>query len=396
MTFLSNVPVDFKDLVKKSLPIQKRGAAWLDWNYTAISPIRELNADFNAYNLELIFNNTYTVQAKAMQPLLNDVFDPNLRGITITTNNDVNDYVGFTVNWPDYLQHGNYLSIIDSVIGRYLYLGVQYDVDVYVSGVVMEADVYLTNLTAALVGIEFLTDEEIWAVFYLWNQLYGAGLIADFSRLQLLSKTSKLNTLKDFFAPATVMVEEVNGGAGIGFNKWGINSEDGISYTRMGTVMSTLITDKDNYCSLVYISKAGDGDAENVYGVIQGNNYDYMEANYVALDFESAKGLNTDAVTTQTLIEASDTLGVYLSYVEAGTANLMKDGVDIGAGYATGGAFATPTLEKFINALNNAATPTNFSNAYVGTIAEIDSSLSVTNRVFVSQVIKEYNRRIGR
>jgi hypothetical protein len=392
---LSKAKIDFKDTTRKLLPISKRGATWLDWNYTAISPIMELNSQFQELNLNLIFNNSYSIQSKAMQPLLNDLFDPNLRGISLTTNNSNVDFIGFTVNWPDYLAHGNYDTILDGFLRRYLYMGVQYDIDVVVTGVTTEADTYLTNLDAALVGNEILTDEEIWAVIYMWNQFYGASLLSDFASLHLVSKTSKLNALKDFFI-GQVLIEEINGGAGIGWDKNGFSSDDDLSYLRNGTNMSALITDEDNHCSVVQVSRAGTKDSQIPYGVEAGTNHDFIKTNHVALTMDSQKGLDSDGGIQPTISDVSKFEDIFMSYVDGGLGNLMIGEENAGTAYAVSAGYVLPTLNKFICAHNDDSVVGNWSDAKVCTLAEVDSGLGESNRIFVNRVLKEYNRRIGR
>ena len=392
---LSTAKIDFKDVTYKLLPISKRGDTWLDWNYSATSPISKLNSRFQDLNLNLVFNNSYSIQTKAIQPLLNDLFDPNLRGISLTTYNDPTEFKSFTINWPDYLEHGNYDSIIDTFIQRYLYVGVQYDISIVVTGVTTEADTYLTDLDAALVAGETLTDEEIWAVIYMWNQFYGAGLLSEFASLHLVSRSSKLNAVKDFFL-GQILIEEVNGGAGIGWDKNGFSSDDDLSYLRNGQNMSTLITDEQEHCSVVQVSRAGTGDDQVHYGVEAGNNQDYFEADHVALALDSQKGLAADGGVQPTMSDISKFENIFMSYATGGNGNLLIGEDLAGADYSINAAYVLPTLNKTICAHNDDSVIGKWSDAKVCTIAEIDCGLTASNRLFVNRVLKEYNRRNSR
>ena len=223
MAILNNIPADFKDLIRKASPISKRGDTWLDWNYTAISPIRNLNARFNTLVESLVFNNSYSIQTMAFEPLLNDLFDPNLRGINVESYDDPTNFTNFKIQWPDYLEYGEYEAVIHDAISRYLYLGLKYEIEVYAyGGTAPEFVAYLDEIESNLGSDETLTDEEIWAVIYVWNQLSGSGILSDFSRLHLMSKTNKTNALIDFLDPVGTSLTEVGT---VSFDRYGLRAD---------------------------------------------------------------------------------------------------------------------------------------------------------------------------
>lgn len=387
MAQLRNIPTDWRDLVRKAMPIDKRGATWLDWNYAAIAPQRALNAEFQLFAEGILFNNSVSVQEKAIKELLNDLYDPSLRGITITTDNDPTVFTNVNINIPDYLAYGNYEKIFRRALERYLYMGVQLSFNTYTyGGTAPEFVAYLDALEAGLGVGDVLQDREIWAVIYLWNQLYGSGLISDFKRLHLISPTNKANSLIDFMDPVSTALLEVPNGGAISHGVKGISS-DGLAYINTQFIPSAEISSLNNYATVLIVSDENIDISAYDLGVINGTNFDWINLS----NGTAFKAGSTDFVTFTDLGK-----GAYIHYNIGGSQDILKcDSVITTTRVNTGGALST--IPKYLcttNAGGIAGTPKSL-NVY-STYGEIDAAVSSTNRIFINRVLKEYNRRIGR
>ncbi len=381
----------FKDLVKKALPISKRGATWIDWNNTATSPVRYVNDLFYAKELDLEFFSRHSASTKTIPMLLNDLYDPFHRNISVTVINDTSVQDGFTINVPTYIAFGNWEELMQATLDRYLYLGVTGSFQTYDSGVSHEAEDYLNQLESNLVGDEVLTDTEIWAVQFVYNQLKGAGILQDFAILHLYSQSSKINAEVDFMSPGTGLIEIPSGGSA-DWNVKGIAS-DGLAYYRSGKVLNTLISDVENHCAVLHISEdSGQSSDKREYGVRIAAIEDSFSARFNANNLRYRVNSGNDFELPNT-----NAVGAYMTYVDSARANIIKDGVVLSvSGFDIGVPVGMPAGEDYINAANSLGSPFGKSKNRICTWGRIDSSLNDTNRKFVNQILTEYNNRLNR
>jgi hypothetical protein len=380
----------FRDLVLKALPISKRGASWIDWNYTATSPIRYVNDLFYQRALDLDALNSHSISTKSIPELLNDLYDPFHRNITVTNDNVLANTNCYYINVPTYLAFGDYEEIMQDTLNKFLYIGLIGTFQTYATGVAHEGEDYLNELVSNLVGDEILTNNEIWAVQYVYNQLKGASLLTDFATLHLYSQSSKINAEVDFMSPTSAGLIEVPASDGMDWNKLGTKSL-GTAYYRTGNLMSALISDVDNNCSVLYISEDAGVVGVNDFGIVQGSNTNHFASEQAANSMRFRSGQSDDVDVANT-----SALGGYLMYTDTGVSNILKGSDIVGVDQAINVASAVPTIEDFVNALNNGGTPINHSGNRIGTWGRINASWNAINRKFVNNVLIEYNNRLNR
>ena len=81
--------IDFQHIVYNLTPFFKRTAALLDWLYSLIRPLKEVNNGFVSFVSNTEYNLTFTSETNVLERFLNDQFDPVSRGIFITNINEV-------------------------------------------------------------------------------------------------------------------------------------------------------------------------------------------------------------------------------------------------------------------------------------------------------------------
>lgn len=381
--------VNFSDVLRKVMPESKRGSKWLDWNNSLASPIRYINGLYYDKEVELDFFNSYSIQSKPMNQLLNDVYDPFHRGIFITQNNDPSNQVHFTVSIPDYLTYGNYEEIISSTLRKYLYDGIYYEFATYVSGVTHEASAYLTQLVSGLSGGDVLTDTEIWAVQNLYNKLKGSGLLSNFVKLHLISQSNKVNSLVDFINPSTGEMDEVGA---LTHTIYGLSSPGAGNYIETNFTPSTDISDPDNWCTVLHISKEGSFANEYILGSRNGSTASYVRMDKLSKELITAKGSTSNLINTPN----STSKGAYMFYIDSGEQNIIKNGSVIATNTAVSSA-ALSTNEEFLLDFNDSGSPFgSTSSDTVSTYAQIDSALDAIDRIYINKVLTEYNDRLKR
>jgi len=81
--------VDFQHIAYNLAPHFKRTAAFLDWLYSLVRPLKEINLGFVSFVNNTEYNLTFTSETNVLERFLNDQFDPVSRGIFITNINEV-------------------------------------------------------------------------------------------------------------------------------------------------------------------------------------------------------------------------------------------------------------------------------------------------------------------
>lgn len=392
---MGTVFTSFRDLAIKALPTSKRGSTMLDFTQTAVSSVREFNEVFYTAALDFDFFAKHSVQAKTLPSFLNDLYDPVNRNISISQDNDPASLNHFTINFPTYLAFGNYEEVIRTALSRYLYVGILYDFNTFNAGTT-EASIYLTELESNLAAGDYLTDTEIWAVQFLYSALAGADVLQYVNRLHLISPTNKTNSLIDFIDPTGTTMTEVAGAGGITHSEKGLKG-DNVAYINTNWNATAEISDVDNWITALYISEDGAGTDGSVDVGVTDNatspqSFAYLIAKNPAPNGQSHRGGTLDSRTYST----STPVGSHIQYTDQGDHGVLKDGVQVLEEVAIDGSSVLPNKQTYLLAENANGTAANFSVNTVATWGEIDNELSGQLRIFVSDVITEYNNRLKR
>jgi len=75
--------VDFIELIKQNVPAKLCKTKLLAWIKALISPILQLHSDFTSYRAECDYFVNHTFQVIYLEKILNDIYDPDDRGIYI-------------------------------------------------------------------------------------------------------------------------------------------------------------------------------------------------------------------------------------------------------------------------------------------------------------------------
>ena len=81
--------IDFQHIAYNLTPYFKRTAAFLDWLYSLLRPLKEINLDFTSFVSKTDYALTFTSETNVLERFLNDQFDPITRGIFISNIDEV-------------------------------------------------------------------------------------------------------------------------------------------------------------------------------------------------------------------------------------------------------------------------------------------------------------------
>lgn len=81
--------INFQHIAYNLTPHFKRNSAFLDWIYSLVKPLADINGAFNNFHNSKEYALTFTSETNVLERFLNDQFDPVSRGIFITTINEV-------------------------------------------------------------------------------------------------------------------------------------------------------------------------------------------------------------------------------------------------------------------------------------------------------------------
>jgi hypothetical protein len=84
---MSVFDIDFNELVKQLVPVRLRRPKTMRWLRCLMVPIAELHATFASNRRDNLYWARHNTQVVYLQAVLNDTFDPSLRGIYITDGN---------------------------------------------------------------------------------------------------------------------------------------------------------------------------------------------------------------------------------------------------------------------------------------------------------------------
>ncbi len=160
---MSKFDVDYKKLSTLLLPMCMRRERIMALAQTVIAGVRVLNTEFAKFRSDQEYRLTHNGQTCYLRAVLNDTFDPILRGITITENesNEDNGIVLYKEETgkfhmlPNYAETGNASTLYRYGYNGVLRYGFWINIPAYLDGKDIEARVRAVANQYKLAGMRF-------------------------------------------------------------------------------------------------------------------------------------------------------------------------------------------------------------------------------------------------